>query len=78
MEDTIINVNTLPEPICRRIRRNRVLVRENDGEIILTPVMDNDTGFWESLVHLQEIFSDGKISSEKFMKNKQFEKELER
>ena len=78
MEDTIINVNTLPESICRRIRSKRVRVRENDGEIILTPIMDNDTNFWESLAHLQEIFSDGKISSEKFMKNKQLEKELER
>ena len=42
MKDMIIKVNTLPETLHRRLRSERVRVREENGEIILTPVVNND------------------------------------
>ena len=38
MNETILNVNTLPEPLYRRFRSDRVRVREENGEVILAPI----------------------------------------
>ena len=42
MEDTIISINALLELLQRRIRSGRVKVREENGEIILTPIVSAD------------------------------------
>ena len=42
MQDTILNVNTLPESLYRRFRSDRVRVREENGEVILAPIYSDD------------------------------------
>ena len=45
MEDTILSINTLPESLHRHICSDRVRVREENGEIILTliaPIVSTD------------------------------------
>jgi len=41
MEDMILSVSTLPEPLHRRFHSNRVRVHEKDGVVILTPVLES-------------------------------------
>jgi len=43
MKDSIVSVNTLLELLQRRIRSGRVRVREENGDIILTPIAIADT-----------------------------------
>ena len=38
MQETILNVNTLPEPLSRRFRSSRVRVTEDNGNVILAPI----------------------------------------
>ena len=40
MDEMILSVSTLPEPLHRRIRSPKVRVREENGEIILTPIFN--------------------------------------
>jgi hypothetical protein len=74
MTDMILDVQTLPEPIFSRIHATKVKIHEEDGVFTLIPLkmersnIDNFIG----------MFSDGKLSSEKFMRNKEYEKELEK
>ena len=51
MEDVIINVDTLPEILCRRISGDKVRVRETNGVISLIPV-SKATPIADSLVGL--------------------------
>jgi len=69
MAEMVLNTSSLPEPLLRMIRTKRVKVREADGEIRLTPIMEG--------CPLRGMFADGKLSADKFMANKQAEKELE-
>jgi len=39
MDDMILSVNTLPYPLNKRIRSNRVRVREENGVFMLTPMV---------------------------------------
>ena len=38
MDEMILNVNTLPYPLHRRIRSDRVRIREENGVFMLTPM----------------------------------------
>jgi virulence-associated protein VagC len=73
MTDMILDVQTLPETVFSRISTEKVMFHEENGSIILTPVFEKKQNFDV----LFGMFSDGKISSEEYMKEKQFEKELE-
>ena len=42
MDDSIISVNTLLELLQRRIHSGKVRVREENGDIILTPITSTD------------------------------------
>jgi hypothetical protein len=42
--DEILNVSTLPEPLHRRIRCERVRIREEDGVILLIPISETTAG----------------------------------
>ena len=42
MQETILNVNTLPEPLSRRFRSSRVRVTEDNGNVILAPVFTDE------------------------------------
>ena len=73
MTEIVLNTDTLPEPLFRLIRTEKVKVRETDGEVLLTPIIETKGG-----CPLRGMFADGKLSVDKFMANKQAEKELER
>ena len=72
MTEMVLKTNTLPEQLLRLIHTESVKVREAHGEIRLTPIRETD-----SECPLLGMFADGKISVNKFMANKQSEKELE-
>ena len=74
MTDIVLDVHTLPEMIISKIPTKKVRVHEENGSIILTPIIDKKQNF----DILFGMFSDGKISSEEYMKEKQIEKELEK
>jgi len=73
MSDMVLDIQTLPEMIFSRISAKKVNFHEENGLIILTPVIEKKQNFDV----LFGMFSDGKLSSEDYMKEKQFEKELE-
>lgn len=77
MEDTILSVSTLPEQLHRRFRSNRVRVHEENGVVTLTPVKETKKDAWEALKHMRSILSDGRMSTEGYMAQKQLNKELE-
>jgi hypothetical protein len=73
MQEIILPANTLPEPLSALIHAEKVRVQEVDGIIKLIPlkeVADCTDGLFG-------IFSDGKMSSDKFSEMKQAEKSLE-
>ena len=72
MTEMVLNTSTLPEPLFRMIRTEKVKVREADGEIRLTPIIESKKG-----CPLRGLCADGKLSSYSFMERKQAEKELE-
>ena len=76
MIDIIINVKTLPETLRRKIRSSRIQVSENNGAVILTPV-DNANEQLMSVNRIFGMFSDGKISTEKYIAQKQLDKDME-
>ena len=64
MDDMVISVNTLPEPLNRRIRCEKVRVREENGVITLTPI-DNRMAqraafeeFFKAISETDEPFTD--------------------
>ena len=72
MTEMVLDTRTLPEPLFRLIHTEKVKAREIDGEIRLTPIRETDLD-----CPLLGMFADGKISVDKFIENKQVEKELE-
>ena len=69
----ILDVQSLPETIFSRISAKKVMIHEEDGSIVLTPVVEKKQNF----DILFGMFSDGRISTEEYMREKQLEKELE-
>jgi virulence-associated protein VagC len=73
MTEMILDVQTLPETVFSRFSTEKVLFREENGSIVLTPVSEKKQDFDV----LFGMFSDGKLSSDEYMMEKQFEKEME-
>jgi len=78
MTDMIISVKMLPEQLNRCIRSERVRYHEINGIITLTPIEEPEMDLWSGLDELRAIFSDGRISTEKYAAQKQLDKEPER
>ena len=72
MESIIIDREILPEPIISYFHTKKIKIFEENGNIIFSPI-DNKP----NLDELVGMFSDGKLSSENFIKQKLIEKELE-
>ena len=72
MNEIILDVNILPEPLHRLLRAEKVKVREFDGEIRLTPIVKTDTG-----CPLLGIAADCGFTVDDFLSRKLEEKELE-
>jgi virulence-associated protein VagC len=73
MTDMVLDVKTLPNVIFSKFSAERVNFHEENGSIILTPVIESKQDF----NILFGMFSDGRVSSYEYMKEKQIEKELE-
>jgi hypothetical protein len=69
----VLDVQTLPEMIFSRISTEKVNFHEENGAIVLTPFFEKKQNFDV----LFGMFSDGRISTEEYMKEKQIEKGLE-
>jgi hypothetical protein len=72
MESMIIDREILPEPIFSYIHSEKIRVFEENGNIILAPFKQKP-----NVNDLFGMFSDGKLSSDDFIKQKAVEKELE-
>ena len=68
----VLDARTLPEPLFRFIRTEKVRVREYDGEIRLTPIANSEAG-----CPLLGIAADCDFTVDDFLKRKREEKALE-
>ena len=62
MADTVLDVQTLPEIITSKISTKKVKVHEENGSIVLTPIIEEKQNF----DILFGMFSDGRISTEEY------------
>jgi hypothetical protein len=74
MESVIIDREALPEMIISYIHSQKIKLVEENGNIVLSPVVEKYSILEKSF----GMFSDGKLSSEKFIEEKKTEKELEK
>jgi hypothetical protein len=72
--DIVLDIQALPETIFSRIHTPKVKVHEENGIITLIPVKMERT----NIDRFIGMFSDGKLSSKKFIQNKEHEKDLEK
>ena len=72
MAEMILDTKTLPEPLMELINTKLVKIRVTLNNFIITPIREDNAD-----CPLLGMFADGKISSERFMAQKQAEKELE-
>jgi hypothetical protein len=85
--ETIIDRQTLPETILSYIHSENIRLIEKEGTLILSEVkkaleLENEKAKKRRQLEILEqslfdMFADGKLSVEKFIKNKELEKELE-
>jgi len=73
MSDKVLDVQTLTEMILSRISTEKIIFYEGNGSINITPTVEKK----QNIDVLFGMFSDGKLSSEEFIKEKQIEKEIE-
>jgi len=73
MNEKIVNREALSEHLLARIQSSQVMVREDNGSFVLTPLKAKTD-------HHSQLFgmlADNGISSEAYMRQKQLDKELE-
>ena len=74
MTEMILNTKTLPEPLFRMIRTEKVRVKETDGIIQLMPVKENE----DCTIGLRGILADyDEMSVDKFLERCRADKELD-
>jgi hypothetical protein len=73
MTEMILDIQALPETIFSKISTKKVKLYEENGAITLTPFFEERPRF----DHLIGMFSDGKISIDDFLEEKQQEEKLE-
>jgi len=71
--ETIINREMLPEAILLHLHSNKIRMIKENGTIFLTPIHDNYAILEKSF----GMFSDGKLSTSQFMKEREIDIELE-
>ncbi|MDR0608873.1 MAG: hypothetical protein LBG58_02080 [Planctomycetaceae bacterium] len=72
MESVIIDRAMLPEVIISYIHSEKIKIVEENGNVILSPVKEKNI-----LDELVGMFSDGRLSTKKFIAQKAIEVELE-
>ena len=73
MSDMVLDIDILPKTLFSRTKAEKVLFHEENGVFTLTPVVEDEKSF-ERLIGM---FSDGKLSIDNYLKEKQLEKALE-
>jgi len=73
MTEMVLDTQVLPETVFSRISSRKVTFHEENGTITIKPFSEENLRF----DHLIGLFSDGKISIDDFLEEKQREKELE-
>jgi hypothetical protein len=73
MTEMVLDVQTLPETVFSRITTRKVRFHEENGSITLTPLIETA----QNIDALFGMFSDGRLSTEKYLREKQLEKEFE-
>ena len=73
MAEMVLDTKTLPETVFSKIHTRKVMFFEENGTITLTPCYEEKPSF----DHLIGMFSDGKISVDDFLNEKQREMDLE-
>ena len=76
MDDMVLSVSTLPEPLHRRIHSEMVRVHEENGLFILTPIFNTNEYAKTCIDRLCGMF-EGKLSTYDYVIQKQLDKELE-
>jgi len=71
VQEMILNANTLPDVLYRRISADKVRVSEENGAIILTPVPKLEP------TNLLGLLSDDKFTTENYLAQKRQDKELD-
>jgi hypothetical protein len=74
MDSIVIDRQILPEPLFSYIHSEKIRIFEENCNIILSPIVEK----YSIIEQAFGMFSDGKLSSEEFIKEKEIEKELER
>ena len=74
MKNMIIERKTLPAFIGSYLNSEKIELFERNGSVVLSPVGNK----YSILEKSYGLFSDGKLSSERFMREKKREQELER
>ena len=72
MQSIVIDRQILPEPIFSCIQSEKIRMFEENGNIVLSPLKVKPNAH-----ELFGMLSDGKLSSEDFIRDKALEKELE-
>ena len=71
--ETIIDRHTLPDTILSYIHSDKIRLIKKEGDIVLSPIYEKYSILEKSF----GMFSDGKLSTAKFIEEKELEKELE-
>ena len=72
MEALIIDRKILPEPIFSYLQSEKIKIAEVNGNVVLSPIENKP-----NIDELFGMFSDGKLSSNDFIRQKAIEKEME-
>ena len=72
METLVVDKKILPEPIFSYIQTEKIRILAENGNVVLSPVKNKPNAD-----ELFGMFSDGKLSSQDFIKQKTAEKEME-
>ena len=76
MAELVLQARTLPEPIFRLLRTEKVKVREAYGEVHLIPVEESNNK--ASILPILGMYTDGKLTVDGFLERKRADMELER
>ena len=73
MTEMIINADTLPETLFSLVQTEKIRVLENDGIITMTPFREE----FDCTAGVRGMYSDKKLTLDKFLEWKHEDKELE-
>ena len=74
MTNMIISADILPEPLFGLTKAEKIHVREKDGIITMTPIKEE----FDCTAEVRGMYSDKKLTLDKFLEWKHADKELER